>query len=86
MKKVQELQKSGRSPQEIAAELQKLTPVKVRTPSDYTRPYGRTELYGSPRFILLSKPEETRALRYAVVFQDLALGKTGVVVHVPATP
>jgi hypothetical protein len=86
MKKVEELQKSGRSPQEIAAELQKLAPMKVRTPSDVTKPYGRSELYGSPRFLLLSKPEDTRALRYAVVFQDLALGKTGVVLHVPAEP
>ncbi|HEY3068413.1 MAG TPA: HEAT repeat domain-containing protein [Methylomirabilota bacterium] len=83
MKKMEEMQKAGRSPQEMAAELQKLAPKQAATPRDAIRPYSRTELYGSPRFLLLSKPEDTRALRYAVVFQDLALGKTGIVLHMP---
>ena len=86
MRKLEELQKSGRLPPEVAAQMQKMQRPSAATvpPQEATKAYRRTDLYGSPRFVLLSKPEDgPAALRYVVVFQDLAVGNTGVVIHGP---
>jgi hypothetical protein len=48
--------------------------------------YGEPTLYGEPAFIAVDvagSGDAARVSRYVVVFQDLALGRTGVEVHVP---
>jgi hypothetical protein len=48
--------------------------------------YGEQTLFGEPAFIALDVAGSggaARVARYLVVFQDLALGRTGVEVHVP---
>ncbi len=51
--------------------------------------YGDTRLFGSPTFVALESSEsggQARVTRYVVVFEDVALGKTGVVIHVARQP
>ena len=51
--------------------------------------YADTRLFGSPTFVALESSEaggQAQVTRYAVVFEDIALGKTGVVIHVVRKP
>ena len=78
---IKQAAQQGRSSEALEAEVNRVTAEAKDLP--LVR-YGDTALFGSPLFVALGVAEnggKPRVDRYVVVFEDLALGKTGFVIH-----